>query len=120
MYMQETLHVWYLSSAALALKACNDLAMGNFRNGTNSLTSSPKLQDVPPEKGERRILDFATNHISFKKIEIGVLPGLMCGTTKDLRVFAFVLHVSTQKTCTDSQSLTLPSRKVPPKMEPVL
>ena len=31
MYMQETLHVWYLSSAALVLKACDDLqlAMGN-------------------------------------------------------------------------------------------
>ena len=55
------------------------------------------------------------------KLKLFVIrASLLRGTTKDLRVFAFVLHVSTQKTCTDSQSLTLPSRKVPPKMEPVL
>ena len=32
MYMQENLPVWYLSSAALALKACDDLAMETERD----------------------------------------------------------------------------------------
>ena len=55
------------------------------------------------------------------KLELVVIrASLVRGTTKDLRVFAFVLHVSTQKIRTDSQSLPSPSRKVPPKMEPVL
>ena len=70
MYMQETLHMWYLSSAALALKACDD---DGKPNGTNLLTSSPKLQVVPPEKGERRALVFAKNPRLIKNIETGVL-----------------------------------------------
>ena len=72
MYMQENLPMWYLSSATLVLKACNMTWQWETK-WDNLLTSSPKLQDMPPEKGERQALDFATKSHQVKKIEIGIL-----------------------------------------------
>ena len=69
MHMQETLHMCYLSSAALALKACDDLAMGNRTGPARSHLHRIKLQVVPPEKGERRALVFAKNPRLIKKVE---------------------------------------------------
>ena len=55
------------------------------------------------------------------KLKLFVIrASLLLATAKDLCVFAFVLHISTQKTRTNHEHIIIPSRKVPPKMEPVL
>ena len=72
MYMQETLHMWYLSSAALALKACDDLAMGN-RTGPTRSHLHRNFRTCRRKKVNVGFWILRQNHIGLKKIEIGVL-----------------------------------------------
>ena len=72
MYMQETLHMWYLSSAALVLKACDDLAMGN-RTGPTRSHLHRNFRTCRRKKVNVGFWILRQNHIGVKKIEIGVL-----------------------------------------------